>query len=340
MLFSVTLWKDVLFGANFALLLLIFLNINENGFTIKNTFMLIVALLILLFFRNNGIFILILMTPFLIALYKSKKKVIIPVCLGLISFYFVLTGPIYKKIGVLPTNPIEALSIPIQQMANVIASNQTIDAKSSSYFNELFDIEFLKSGYSRSIADNAKNSVNSDVFNNSKTKFFKSWLNLLIQHPTIYVESYLTSTCGYWYPDVEYPSIGCIGCETEEYNGYKYGIKNEPKVSTYLRNTIDKSADKSIPFSILIWGTGLYCYLLFLSSIIFVYLNGFSNKNIICYITLLSLWLTLMVSSPVFAELRYIYGVFTCLPLILIIPFLNAKDANNEKVNIKKKQKV
>jgi len=37
---------------------------------------------------------------------------------------------------------------------------------------------------------------------------------------------------------------------------------------------------------------------------------------IITYIPLLCMWITIL-ASPVFGEPRYVYGLFTCLPLLL-----------------------
>ncbi len=323
--YSVTLWKDILFGVNFALILLAFLKINEEGFTKKNIAILILSLLILLFFRNNGIYIFIFLITFIILIYK-KFKITIPLCASLLIIYFIITGPIYNKIGVIPTKSVEALSIPLQQVGRVIVLDQEIDKESQKYLNEIFNINYLKENYEQHLADNTKNSINLETFDKTKIKFFKVWFKLLIKHPLTYIESYLASTCGYWYPDVAYHAISFVNSETETYNAYEYNIKSAPKTPEFINKIIDRTADKTLPFSILIWSTGLYCYILFLMCMIYIYLHKFQNKNIICYLPLIGLYLTIMISSPVFAELRYIYGLFTCLPLIILIPFLNKKE--------------
>ena len=37
---------------------------------------------------------------------------------------------------------------------------------------------------------------------------------------------------------------------------------------------------------------------------------------------LFGLWLSIMAATPVFCELRYIYGLFTCIPLLIITPII------------------
>ena len=53
----------------------------------------------------------------------------------------------------------------------------------------------------------------------------------------------------------------------------------------------------------------------------------FGNKKyLLCYIPLFGLWLSLMASTPVFCELRYIYGLFTCSPFLVFLPFIIKKE--------------
>ena len=49
-------------------------------------------------------------------------------------------------------------------------------------------------------------------------------------------------------------------------------------------------------------------------------------KSIVIYIPIIILWLT-TIASPVFGEFRYIYSMFTCLPILIGINF--RKKENN-----------
>ena len=61
--------------------------------------------------------------------------------------------------------------------------------------------------------------------------------------------------------------------------------------------------------------------LLLTSSFLICYLGN--KKLLLTYIPLWGLWLSIMVTTPVFSELRYVYDLFTCMPLLLFIPILN-----------------
>ena len=54
-----------------------------------------------------------------------------------------------------------------------------------------------------------------------------------------------------------------------------------------------------------------------------LYIKKFDKKYIIPYIPLWSLWLTMMVASPVFAEYRYMFGVTASIPIVIIYSIIN-----------------
>ena len=45
------------------------------------------------------------------------------------------------------------------------------------------------------------------------------------------------------------------------------------------------------------------------------------------YIPVVGVWLTLLIATPVYSEFRYIYCLFTALPLFCAVPFININDA-------------
>lgn len=68
--------------------------------------------------------------------------------------------------------------------------------------------------------------------------------------------------------------------------------------------------------------------LLFTLVIKYLYELGIPKK--VCYIIaiisgftpLFGLWLSIMAATPVFCELRYVYGLFICIPLLIITPII------------------
>ncbi len=93
-----------------------------------------------------------------------------------------------------------------------------------------------------------------------------------------------------------------------------------------LRKVLFNNLNMAVAFSTII--QMLLISLLFTQIIKYLYELGIPKK--VCYIIaiiygftpLFGLWLSIMAATPVFCELRYIYGLFTCIPLLIITPII------------------
>ena len=73
---------------------------------------------------------------------------------------------------------------------------------------------------------------------------------------------------------------------------------------------------------------------LFMTGAAFIRKN---KKFVLIYLPVIGVILTLLIATPVFAEFRYAYCVFACVPLFCCIPFLNTEYLKcPEPVKIKK----
>ena len=175
--YSMTLWRDILFGGAFAVLLVtIYEFVSRKKISIIHTLLFIMAVLILLFFRNNGIYVYLFMIPFLIIILKDKRIFISILTFSLLIFYLIIKGPVFDYFNITKTTSVEAYSIPLQQMARVIAMDKDIDNESKEYLKELFDYEKVPETYKNIISDPIKNLTNKEVLDETKNEFFKTYL--------------------------------------------------------------------------------------------------------------------------------------------------------------------
>lgn len=315
--YSVTLWRDVLFGMSFLIIFLCLYKyvISKFKITILDTILFTISIIILLFFRNNGIYVLIFLTPFLI--FIGNKKIIKAIYLiSIIIIYFVIKSPIFDYFNVEKGLEREAYSIPIQQISRVVASNKTISDKNYKVLSKLYDVNRAKTEYNPTISDKMKETINGDYLKENKSEFLKTWFNLLKKYPSIYFEAYFTQTLGYWHPDVKYWATA-----GESVSIFDSEIHSNPLLPEWLCSLIDKTTSRKIPFSIFIWSIGLNFAILVISTFLTIYKK---NKNhLLYYVPFYALWLTMMLATPVYAELRYIFGLFVTIPFIIIVPFLN-----------------
>ena len=95
----------------------------------------------------------------------------------------------------------------------------------------------------------------------------------------------------------------------------RYGIKFSQLIDGKLISKISSLTDRrDIPMVSMCLSVGMAFWLILLSLGYEIYMNRY--KNIVIYIPILVLWLTL-IASPVFCEYRYAYSMFTILPLYI-----------------------
>lgn len=329
--YSITLWRDIMFGGAFVLILICLYEFISSKYKIKISYIIlfVISILIMLFFRNNGIYIFLFSIPFIIIIMKNKRTFMSILTISIACFYFIIKGPVFDYFGVEKSTSVEAFSIPLQQIARVIAMNKEINEEDEQYLKILFkDYDSVANEYKPFISDPIKNLTDNDVLTSTKKEFFKTYLHLLIKYPNICLEAYFSQTVGFWYPDVIYAATGYLSgsiFSTEE-------VYSQPLTPKWYNKIIDITTSKSIPLSNIIWSLGFQFIILLVSISILIYKKHY--KYLICYIPLIALWLSLMASTPVYCELRYVYGLFTCAPFILILPFV-IENNSNEKGKIK-----
>ena len=318
-IYSVTLWRDILFGLAFVPMFISLYNFIENDYKLSKNIvvMYLLSVLIILFFRNNGIYVLIFFTVFFVLFTKKSKKTIAISHLVIIAVYFIIKGPVFNYFGISNSISSEAYSVPLQQISRVLTTDNNLDKDDYEYLKTIIDIEQMKENYNPIISDGVKKIVDSQKLSETKTEFFKLWFKLLIKYPRVYIEAYLCHTLGYWYPDVVYWAT------TGEGNSFlDDDVYAEPLLKEYLE-ILDLTTKRELPLSNLLWSLGLMFITFTFSITVLIYKKEY--QYILCYMPLFCLWLSLMLAAPVYAELRYIYGLFACISLVLVCPFLPKK---------------
>ena len=319
-LYSIVMWKDVLFSGLLLLLTIQTLKLFEKKtINIKNSIPFIIVSILTLFFRNNAIYMFFIYAVGALIVFRKFFKQFLIIFLIIFGFYFSIKGPVYSYFNVIKSSSSEYIAMPLQQIGRMAFKNINFSQKEKQMLNKIMPINELKNNYSPISVDSIKfnKNFNWNYFNKHKLKYLKIWLQLVLKHPGVAVESYLTSTLGYWYPNVIYTSaIDSI---------YKndYGIHLSPKASDKVQDLIKNLEDKDLSIINISWSIGFCFWIL----AIFAYISWRRKglKSLLAFVPIFGIWLTMLIASPVFAEFRYVYGAFVCLPLLLIYPFLPSK---------------
>ena len=203
-IYSVTMWKDVLYSVMLCLLCLLFFHISYTDgkwlHEATNKLLFLLSSLGVVLFRHNGIYVYVVCAFFLFLLYRKKIAVLHWMTIGVVIVYMLFTGPIYTMLDVKPGRFSEKISIPLQQIAAVLVHNGQINAQQTEYMNTLLPLDRWKHDYKPSISDPIKFDLafNQLFLTEHKSQFFKYWVQIVTQNPVIALKAYIQHTNMLW----------------------------------------------------------------------------------------------------------------------------------------------
>ena len=340
--FAVTIWKDIPFAGCmtiFAAALARFLlrgsaaassdavprlSVSEY-FTLLLPYVLSCILLCLL--RENGWYAIVVSIPFILFTYRKWLKVMIPLHLVILALVLFVKYPVMQVYEIRQADYVESLSIPVQQLARVIADGESLTENEAEFLGQLMDLEQVPEVYQPEVSDNMKNLIrpNSAYLKSHKTLFFQTWLSVGVRHPKTYFDAYVAQTKGYWYPDVH--------CEVGLADGIypnEFGLSWQPvikgSVIIKIKEILFKLPDL-VPLYGLLWSMGFLLWVLLLLTALCLRL-GKPAGALIC-LPFILLTATLCVATPVATEFRYAYAIFYALPLLIMAPFIPDRNGSH-----------
>ncbi len=325
--YSVTMWKDIWFGGIVVVLsttiwrLIRYYRQKPAKLPWFELIMLFVFGTAMCLFRSNGLYAYILLVPFLCLIFLRKSFMPILFSMMALMVAFMVKGPVYNSMGVTPPDTIESLSIPAQHIARAIKDGAVLTTEEEELLSNVVDIQQIPERYAPSISDPIKNLVretdNQAYIDEHKMEFLKLWVDLGISYPKSYILAQIDQTYGYWYPDVQY----WLYSGEFRGSGSGYEIHQDRKLSESAAESVTKymQSYKDITYWGLFWSIGTASWICaFMFGLCFLKRH---RNYLVVYIPVLAVLATLMIATPVFAEFRYAYSVFTTVPLLCIVPF-------------------
>lgn len=313
-LFSFTMWKDVIFGGMLVILITalfrIICDIGKNNHI--NYILLVIGCLGECLLRSNG-WTAFLMTTivFVLVFRKSHKKITRIFFIVLITSY-ILKHPVLAALGVKQPDFIESLSIPAQQISRVVTDCGELTKEQYDLLQQIISVERIPKIYNERISDPIKNAVrdknNQSYLEHHKTEYLKLWIELGLKHPVKYIESFIDQTCGYWNGGYSYDIfasgivVNDMGISKIVYSNILDMVKN-----MYLWCFL------YIPVLQIFTSIGFHVWLTIGLGAIAI-INR--KKEAFLSVPIIAIIFTLLIATPVYCEFRYAYSVFTSIPII------------------------
>lgn len=228
----------------------------------------------------------------------------------------IVKGPVMNKVGIEQSDAIEALSIPAQHIARVIVDGGRLTKEQEDLLSNVVDIDRVEETYTAHISDPIKTLVreknNQDYITTHKSEFLKLWFELGCKYPYEYLKAQIDQTRGFWSPGVKY---WVTATEVKENT---FGVVRDSKLPTGLVDKVFMNLEsvlKGIPVLGWLWTIGIYtCIMLFM-----LFWSIYRRLNILPFIPVAAILLSLMAATPVFAEFRYVYSLIVTVPLYVVI---------------------
>ncbi len=199
--------KDGLYSAGMLLFILLLVELAEEGdafFARKGKLAGLMASAVLMAsMRHNGLYILLLMIP--VAVWMAGKgrriRMLAAGCAALLTV-LLAAGGLKILLHARDTENQEMLTVPIQQLARTYAySPETFDREQEELLLSFLPAQALER-YRPKLSDGVKIDFRNDAYEKEPGAFWRLWLEIGCKAPASYLNAWLLTSYGFWYPDV------------------------------------------------------------------------------------------------------------------------------------------
>ncbi|MDO5444233.1 MAG: DUF6020 family protein [Eubacteriales bacterium] len=320
-LYSITVWKDILFGATVTVFLITAFRILKGigSCSIPTWILLVVSGIGACLLRTNGWITFFAAFPFFCLLFFKKNRKLCGAFLGILAVSFILKNPVLDAIGVSRTDTIESLSIPAQQIARVIKEcKDDLTDEQREALDKIVDVNHVYLWYSEFISNPVKDLVrltgDQEYLRSHMKDYLRYYIEIGLAHPKQYFEAWVEETKGYWNSGYDYWIVSDMVSENS------YGITRTVR-SPLIASLTDQYVNLFGGSELLrpLQSIGFYVWIMiFLAYAAFV--QGRKEAGFL-FIPLIIYVASLLAATPVFAEFRYTYLIFCIFPFLVFSPF-------------------
>ena len=322
-MYSFTMWKDVMFGGFVLLYITATFRILKNVGNYKNIdkIVLLIGGIGTCLFRSNGWFVFLLTVLCAIVLFGKTRKRMCALLATILIITFILKHPILSYLNVSQPDTIESLSVPAQQIARVVVDHNDLSEEQRELLGKIVNVEAISETYLPYISDPIKNLVriskNQDYLEEHKAAYLKLYFALGLSHLDTYLYAWIDLTKGFWNGGYAY---GIWSGSVRENDFGVERIVHSEKIRIALEEYL--WLYPNVPVLQIFVCIGFFVWLVIGFGILCILRKD--KEGFFVIIPVLSIVLSLMVATPVYAEFRYAYAVFCCVPFLLFAVFYKA----------------
>lgn len=334
--YSITMWKDVLFSAAvlvftvtvYRMYMVKTFAAGKGLGIIRDIVLFVISGLGMCLLRHNGLYAFIL-TMAVILIYEcvmmrkdseksrdSKRSLTVLVAtIGILIAVVLIRGPIQRAYNVEAGDFAHNIPIPLQQVGRVVYDRCELTDEEWESIKKINTVEFIWEEYTPGGADPMMQWVvfgDGDYLLSHKAEYIALWIKLGLKHPEEYLRAYIDQTRGYY---------TTMAPEQTEYYGIlpnEDGLETKPALGAGIRIKINELCEKlhgMLPVYGILYSMGA-CFMLLIIGMAVCTLQG-KKEKILTYLPVLALTFTLLIATPLCADLRYAYPLMLCMPMFI-----------------------
>ncbi len=289
----------------------------------------IVASVCMMLFRHNGViaYVALLLGVAVLAIVKRKKtKLLLCMATCMVSS-FVLYKGVDKTISFVlhasEGGSQELLTVPIQQLARTYKFSPEAFSEEEKEILFAYIPEDILELYDADLADAVKFSFNNARYSENITEFWNLWGTIALREPDIYLNAWLMTSYGYWYPDTVINVYGGQQRITYRYADSSYfgfetelpGVRDSkfPWLEEQYRKMSLELYQQNVPGISMLFSPGFLFWVFLGCFLIVIYKKQY--ERILLMTALLLLWGT-VIPGPTFL-VRYVLILWFAAPLYL-----------------------
>lgn len=327
-MFTLCSAKDALFTLALLLLLVCLLEMGtEDAFFEKMEWQLLFVLagMGMMLLRNNGFYAFVVMIPLLLLLQKKGRGRLLFLAFCAVAGCLVINGGLKLALHADNSEYQELLTVPIQQLARTCKyAPEVFSEEDMEILHEVLDEEAL-SLYTPRLSDPVKYRFDNAAFARDKGRYAKLWLRVGMKKPLIYLNAWMMTSYGFWYPDT---IINVYGGNTvftftykdNSYFGYEVeqpGVRESkiPWLDEVYRKLSLEVWKERVPVISWLFSPGA---MFWMYAFLFVWLlNNRRYELLYPFLPIFLIWLTVLL-GPTYLP-RYVLFFWYCLPLFLAV---------------------
>ncbi|MCI6552592.1 MAG: DUF6020 family protein [Lachnospiraceae bacterium] len=325
-MFSLCSAKDGIFSGALLLLLLAVLDMAKDREAFfssrKGPLIFFSSALVMMSFRHNGMYALLVMAPILLAAMKGCRKRLGLLLAWVFAAWLLCSKGLGAALSAEDPGSQELLTVPIQQLARVYRyEKESLTEEQCRTLYEILPEEAL-ARYNPKLSDGVKVDFQNEAFRSRPARYARLWLELAVSHPFTFVNAWLMTSYGFWYPDTVIDvyrgnSVFTYTYEDSSFFGYEVeqpGVRESrlPWLEECYRRMSLEITQQRIPVVSMLFSPGFLFWLYAFTAGYVFYRRKYSLM--LPFALLLLVWLTVLLGPTCLP--RYVLILWFALPVL------------------------